>query len=148
MSINTFYTQTPSYFTIGEKELGGAEIYSILETKSEFLYVATDIGLFKYEKNKFISIQRNEKQIRNSLFNLRENKKGEVFCSNLSGQIFVVNGRKLDLYAEIPKESLSINTFMEFDKKGHLIVLSKHCFRVTKDSIHPKQNKKTTIPHI
>lgn len=136
ISINTFYTQTPSYFTIGEKELGGAEVYSILETKSEFLYVATDIGLFKYEKNKFISIQRNEKQIRNSLFNLRENKKGEVFCSNLSGQIFIINEKKLDLFAEVPQSSLSINTFMEFDKKGNLIVLSKDCFRVTKDSIH------------
>jgi hypothetical protein len=78
------YTQTPSYFTIGEKELSGAEVYSILETKDEVLYVATDVGLFKYEQNKFILIEGPKEQIRNSLFNLIQNKKWPLFYFVLS----------------------------------------------------------------
>ncbi len=143
ISSSTLFSQQPYYFTIGEKELSGAEIYSILETQDELLYVATDIGLFKHEKNKFVSIESPKEQIRSSLFNLIENKKGEVFCSNLSGQIFIVNDKKIDLFSELPKDSLSMNTFINFDKDGNLIALSKDCYKVTKDSIYLiKQNKK------
>jgi hypothetical protein len=135
ISSSTLFSQQPYYFTIGEKELGGAEIYSILETKDELLYVATDIGLFKYEQDKFILIESSREQIRSSLFNLIESKEGEVFCSNLSGQIFIVNDKKLVLFSELPRESLSMNTYIEFDKSGNLIALSNDCYKITKDSI-------------
>lgn len=134
--IKVGYTQNPYYFTIGEKELSGAEVYSVIETKEEVIYVATDIGLFKYEKNKFILIDSPKEQIRNSLFNLIQNKNGDIFCSNLDGQIFSVKNKELHLFATLPKESISINTFIKFDNQDNLIALTKDCFRVTKDSIY------------
>jgi sensor histidine kinase YesM len=129
------YSQNPSYFTIGEEELANAEIYSILETKTEQVYITTDIGLFKYENNSFTYINPPKGQIKTSLFNLRENKKGTIFCSNLNGQVYLVKDKQMVLYAQLPKESISLNTFMEFDNQDHLILSSKDCYKVTSDSI-------------
>ena len=55
---------------------------------TDILYVGTNSGLFAYQQNTFIELQRLKEQRGNSFFQLKQNHQGEVFCCNLSGQIF------------------------------------------------------------
>lgn len=116
------YSQEPAYFVIGEKELANTDVYSICQTENEILYVATNHGLFEYRHGKFTPIIGTDEQYGNSLFNLKLNNDGELFCGNLSGQIFKLVNGKLELYFELEKSKIGRQLMYEFDVNNHLIV--------------------------
>ncbi len=128
-------SQDLNYFTLGEATLKNAEIYSILQTKDLRLFVATNEGLYIYKHGTMKSINPAKEQNGIGLFNLRENKKGEVFCYNLTGQIFRVRKNQLELFAEIPEKELTAGLSMEFDNQDNLIFSSKGCYLITADKI-------------
>lgn len=130
---NSLYvvSQNPSYLVLGEKELNNADVYSILETKNGELYVATNQGLFVYIKGEFKLISPDRNQIGSSLFNLIENKKGELFCNNLNGQVFKITNKKLKLFYSLPNEKLGRMTQIAFDDQESLILSSKGLFNIT-----------------
>lgn len=134
-----------SYFTIGEEALKNAEIYSVLQTSDLRLFVATNEGLYQY-KNKLmqpIPVAKGQKGI--SLFNLRENSKGQVFCFNLTGQIFFIDQNRLKLYAQLKPEQLGSKMAMEFDNSDNLIFTSKDCFIVKPSKIETLFHSKNTL---
>ena len=127
--------QTPSFYTIGEIELSNTDIYSILETNEGQLLIATDNGLYIYENGKTTSIPSPIAQKGQSLFNLIKNKSGEVFCCNLTGQIFQYENNKLSLFFEVPKEHLSSITIMSFDNNGDILFASKGFYKIANHTI-------------
>ncbi len=144
-TVHKCYAQDLNYFVLGKEELKNAEIYSILQTKDLRLFVATNEGLYQYKHGEMKLVSSNEKQLGISLFNLIENKKGDVFCYNLNGQIFTIKRNKLELYQTIPANSLSASMSMEFDEDDNLIVGSKGCFIIKFDSIKPIYHRPNEI---
>lgn len=124
-SIFVVSAQDPSYFTIGEDELANLDIYTLLyDDKSDILYAGTDRGFYKYTQNKFRLIPKVEGQIGDSFFQLTQNKTGEIFCCNLNGQIFKLEGDKLSLYYEYAaKDIVRLFSFF-FDNENNLITSS------------------------
>ena len=136
------FAQNPSYYVLGESELKNDEIYSVLQTDDERLYVTTNQGLYQYRHGRMIDFDLLSNQKGASLFNLISNNKNEVFCFNLSGQIFKVEGSKLILYAEIPKKYLGHQLWMSFDKKDNLIFASKGIIKLKEQKIEEILYKK------
>ncbi len=126
------YSQDLSYYTLGSKTLKNSEIYSVLQTKDLRLYIATNEGLYRYKNGKINAIV-SSKQKGTSLFNLRENSKGEVFCYNLNGQIFKIKDNKLLLFTQIPIENLGALMSMEIDQNDNLVFGSKGCLLISEN---------------
>lgn len=129
--VSTIYSQNSSYFYLGRKELKNANVYSVLETKNGELYISTNRGLF-YSYNKHLKkVLRFNDQNGSSLFGLIENQKGEVFCYNLSGQIFKVVNKKLILYYTLPEKYLQPVWYLFFDNSDNLIVAAKGIYNIS-----------------
>jgi len=128
------FAQNPSYFVLGASEFKNADIYSILHTKNQKLYIATNEGLYQYKHGKMLQIAKAEEQRDVSLFNLVENSKNEVFCFNLNGQIFKIEDNALKLYFQFPIKFYKENIEMFFDDSDRLIVSSGGCFAVSHNS--------------
>ena len=45
----TIKAQTPSFYKLGEEELSGYDIYSIIQDADKNYWLATDNGLIKYD---------------------------------------------------------------------------------------------------
>lgn len=129
------YSQNPSYFVLGKTELENAEIYSIIQTKSQQLFVSTNEGLYEYNHGKMHTINSSPNQKGTALFDLTTNSKDEVFCVNVSGQIFRVKNNKLEVYLEIPEKYLSDRISIVFDKRDRLLVASRGAFIYDKKRI-------------
>lgn len=126
--------QDPNYFILGDAEFKNAEIYSVIQTKNKQLYVGTNEGLYYYKHGRMQEVSNALGQKGTSVFNLVENSKNEVFCSNLNGQVFKVENNLLKVYFEIPEEYLGPYVGIEFDDNDRLIVASKACMLVEDDN--------------
>jgi len=138
------FSQQPTYYHIGEKELANVDVYSILQTSDERLIIATDHGLFEFHQNKFEAIAKHKDQKGSGLYNLIENKKGEVYCCNLTGQIFQLQQQKLKLHFEVPKQYLTSSTILRFDDSDNLIFASKGFYKISDNKIELIYNNKET----
>jgi hypothetical protein len=121
--------QQPSHFLIGTKEFANIDVYSLLERSDKQLFAATNYGLFVYRHGSFQSIQPAKEQHGSSLFCLTEDSKGAIYCCNLAGQIFKLEGDRLKLFVQVPKEFLSSSIEFTFDSKDHLILRSSAFLR-------------------
>jgi two-component sensor histidine kinase len=120
----TGFTQNPAYFVLGEKEFANTNIYTLLyDDHTDILYVGTNSGLFAYRQSRFVKLERPEEQIGSSVFALKQNSKGEVFCNNLSGQIFSVKNNKYELCYQASKDEMKVHFEYFFDEKNNLIII-------------------------
>ena len=110
----TLKAQNPAFFKIGVREFANNDIYTLLfDETDDVLYIGTDNGLFVHKQNKFTQIKGPLNQIGNSIFSLKQNKNGLIFCNNLSGQIFKIQNDSLIVFYEIPKKE-NINYLSSF----------------------------------
>lgn len=121
--------QTPSYYTIGEKELANADVYSILETPDRVLYAGTNQGLFVYRNGKFRLVRDNVPGSAGEFFSLKCDANGDVFCCDLQGGIYRVENEELKLYAALPDSLISPFVDFQFDGNNDLIVGGIGCYR-------------------
>jgi hypothetical protein len=121
--------QQPSHFMVGKNEFANIHVYSLVETANKELYAATNHGLFNYKNGSFKAIKSSDEQHGSALFSLSENGIGEVYCSNLAGQIFKLDQNELVLVTQVPKEYLSADFDFTFDNKNQIIVRSQTFLR-------------------
>lgn len=126
----TSVAQEPSYKIIGQEELAGLDIYSILQDKKGCIWLATNRGLVKYDGYDFNFISTGITGNR-SLFGLTESPNGEIYCFTLGGEIYSVNDNKPALYFKIPDSLLNKEQTMHVDENGELIIVGYHFFRIT-----------------
>lgn len=126
------FSQEPAHFVIGEKELANSDVYSICQTNDEILFVATNHGLFEYRHGQFKAIPVADNQHGNSLFNLKLDNEGNLFCGNLSGQILKLVDGKLELFFELDKDEIGRHLMYEFDANNHMILVGRSsCFDIS-----------------
>lgn len=124
--------QQPSYYIIGEEELSGVDIYSIAQSENGIIYLSTNEGLIKYDGYDFSSIQSNEAKS-NSLFGLKKDNNRDLFCNNLSGQIFKIKNDSLLLFYELPDSLISSFFNFNFDNKNRLVFCTENYYQLNKN---------------
>ncbi len=118
------WSQEPSFFKLGEKELSGVDIYDLFQDSKHNYWIAGNNGLYKYDGYQFITIPFST-MTSTSVFHLTERKNGQIFCYNLSGQFFRVENDSAKLHFTIPDSLMHPYIDYEFDNKDQLIIFTK-----------------------
>jgi len=122
----TVYGQEPTYFVLGENDLVNTDVYSICQADDELIYLGTNHGLFVYKHGQFQQIPGSNKQHGNSLFDLKLDNNGDLFCGNLRGQIFKLVNGKLELFFELKRDNVNHGLMYTFDSNNHMIIVSSN----------------------
>lgn len=152
----TSIAQQPSHYVVGEEELAGISIYSLIQDEDKSVWISTNNGLYNYDGTKFLRI---ETHLINdlSLFGLTKDKFGDIYFFNLSGQIFKIQDKKIKLFWQVPKKYNSSVFYILFDRENNLIVSCKSllkvnkngdykvCYDFSRDACHMTQDRKNTI---
>lgn len=123
--------QSPPYIVLGEQELSGVHIYSLIQGEDEIIYAATNSGLYAFRHQKFVNLKSSPKQKGSSLFDLRFDHDGRLFCCNLSGQVFQLDGDSLQLIYEAPPEDIKTWFSYFFDDDNDLVVVDRKITKLT-----------------
>ena len=123
------YSQQPSHLILGDEELAGINIYSIIQDQDQSVVLSTNSGLFRYNSLSFDLID-SPLVGDQSLFGLTKNSKGIIYCYNLSGQIFYIHQNKLQLFFTVPKEYLSSVIQLAIDNQDNLIISCKKILKI------------------
>ncbi len=109
----TEFSQNPVAFQITSEEgLPNQTIYSILQDKKDFIWLATDAGLFKFDGIRF-SQYKNSTQKSRTLTGLVQNTSGYIYAYNFNGQIFYIKNDSLQLLDSWDKGNVS-NTSIDY----------------------------------
>lgn len=76
--------QDPYHFFLGSEEFATIDIYGINQTKDGIYWVVSNKGLYSYDGYGFTKHEHKE-QLSNSLFSLKIDYEGIIYCNNLNG---------------------------------------------------------------
>ena len=126
------FAQQPSHTIIGEEELAGVNIYSIIQDQDNTVWLSTNNGLYHYDGLHFNVVSSAiVKDL--SLFGLTKDNNGMIYCYNLSGQIFKIVKGELEFYWQIPKQYISSVIYINFDDANDLLVSVNVLLKVNKN---------------
>ncbi len=114
----TSIAQHPVYFQFKEENLPDIEFYDMVIDDDEYIWLAANNGLFKFDGVSFQNYT-NPKKKGMSVFNLEKDSKNRIWCNNISGQFFYIENDSLHLFKDISPD--------------HNIVPHKYCFNNTND---------------
>ncbi len=120
--------QDPYYFTLGKDELSALDIYSIGQTDDEIYWIATNDGLYSYDGYEFRKLNHPD-ILGNSLFYLKKDYEGNIYCNNLNGQIFRIYDGQMELFHTVPDSLLNVYTHFNFLPSNQIVVCSKSCYK-------------------
>lgn len=117
-SIISLVAQHPVYTQLTEKDgLPDIEFYDIVEDKEGFIWLAADKGLFRYDGKKFKNYTHPDKRGL-SVFGVKLDNQGRVWCNNISGQFFYVENDSLKLFKDVKEEAKGqLTNFIFFKNK-------------------------------
>ncbi|MCB9235162.1 MAG: histidine kinase [Bacteroidia bacterium] len=121
--------QEPAYTLTGQEELQGTDVYSLLQDTLGNILLTTDRGLLRYDGYGFHTFA-NSNQKNASLFGLCQAGDGQIWCFNLSGQIFQFNKDSLHIWFGLPDSLLSSSMVLQPDPTGNLIVSCRRLIRI------------------
>lgn len=132
------YAQNPVLENMSDiSSLPDVEFYDILEDDNNYIWLAADKGLFRYDGTSYHRYSHPDQKA-NSLFQLREDNDGKLWCNNIYGQLFYVKNEQLYLFfdaSHLVKGQLAAYTIL----KDHI-----RLFTITGIYDIHKTTKKTT----
>jgi sensor histidine kinase YesM len=94
-------SQQPAVIQLTEKDgLPDIEFYNIIEDQQNYIWLAADKGLYRYNGRAFKHFIHPD-QKGNAVFGVQEDRKGLVWCNNISGQFFFVEDQQLKLFIDL-----------------------------------------------
>ncbi|WMI65336.1 histidine kinase [Aestuariibaculum sp. YM273] len=78
------------------------EFYDIVEDNNKAIWLAADKGLYRYNGRSYIKTTHQE-QHGNSVFGLKLDKHGRLWCNNIYGQLFYVENNTMYLFFDANK---------------------------------------------
>lgn len=136
------YAQRPVSIHLSEKEgLPDVEFYDVMEDKDGFIWLAADKGLFRYDGKKFVRYTH-PKQRGMSVFHLRKDAKGRIWCNNLTGQFFYLEDNELQLFIDIEDQTNTLLPRYVIVEDGLQIVTGRGYYKVDFATREVKQFKK------
>jgi ligand-binding sensor domain-containing protein len=119
--------QAPSHYMLGEEALAGINVYSMVQDDRANVWISTDKGLLRYNGYRFKQIP-SPGIYNTSLFELKKDLDGKVYCCNLSGQILRVEQDTLRLFYTVPDSLLSDFIHFNFDDQNQLVFCSRNYY--------------------
>ncbi len=116
--------QQPAYFSFGEEQFRGVQIYDVIQDKNLNYWFATNEGLFYFDYYTYEKIEC-DKAKGNSVFNFVMSKEGIIYCHNLNNQLFEIKGKQFNLFYELLEEERSSDVSLTVANDGNLIVGAK-----------------------
>lgn len=112
------FSQNPVSIQLTEKDgLPDIEFYGAVEDKEGFIWLAADKGLFRYDGKRFKNYTHPDKRGL-SVFGVKLDNEGRVWCNNISGQFFYIENDSLQLFKDLKKEAKGqLTNFIFFKKK-------------------------------
>lgn len=135
--------QEPAYTLVLENELTGTDIYSILQDTTGDILLTTDQGFMRYDGYE-LEMLGNVREKTKSLFGLCQSPSGQVWCFNLSGQIFEYRQDSLLLYCELPDSLVSASMMIDPSPGGDLIISCSRVVRLKPDKSISFPDRETT----
>lgn len=125
--------QIPSHFILGEETFANTDIYDIGETPNGDIYVATNDGLYRYTQNQFIKLAKCDGQLGTSFFDLKLDRKGNLYCKNLKNQIFSIDNNTVKLHYTI-RSLWGLRDFNYFfTNENRLMISGENIYIVNED---------------
>ncbi len=116
--------QHPVFTHLTEKDgLPDIEFYNVLEDKKGFIWLAANKGLFRYDGRNFKNYTHPDKRGL-SVFGLKLDDKGRIWCNNISGQYFYVEEDELHLFKDLKEINKRGNLASFLIYKKYLIIQS------------------------
>ncbi|AUC14450.1 hypothetical protein BTO06_04510 [Tenacibaculum sp. SZ-18] len=112
------FSQNPVSIQLTEKDgLPDIEFYGAVEDKEGFIWLAADKGLFRYDGKRFKNYTHPDKRGL-SVFGIKLDDEGRVWCNNISGQFFYLENDSLHLFKDLKKEAKGqLTNFIFFKNK-------------------------------
>ena len=130
--LGALWAQEPASFVIGAKELENVEVYSIVTTDIGELFASTNSGIYVYRHGAFAPLEGTSAGARMSLFGLVVDGAGDLFCHDLSGQVFQIEDDQVVPYLKVPEQYVSNRIKLFCNQRGELHYFSKgHCFQLS-----------------
>ena len=102
--IATLRAQEPVAIHLTEKDgLPDVEFYSVLEDHQGFIWLAADKGLFRYDGDTYKHYSNGDQQGR-SVFGIKLDAQGRVWCNNIAGQFFYVEDDALVTFINLKQQ--------------------------------------------
>ena len=124
--------QEPSHYTIGEEELAGVDIYGMIQGIDGSMWMCTSDALVRFNGYGF-QWYDNVLMKSRSLFGITLDKKGEVYCANLVGQIFKVEDDSLKLHCQLPDTVIADMIHFQFDDLNRIVLSLKDYYVLESD---------------
>lgn len=105
-------------------ELPDVEFYDVLEDEENYIWLAADKGLYRYNGQSYQRFSHPDQKA-NSLFQLKLDSNGVLWCNNIYGQIFYVENNSLKLFydaSNLVKGQLA--TYMFFSNSIRLFTIT------------------------
>ncbi|MBU3012791.1 histidine kinase [Polaribacter vadi] len=126
--------QHPIFHHLTDKEgLPDIEFYDIIEDSKGFIWLAANKGLFRYDGKTFKNYTHQKKRGL-SVFGLKLDSKGRIWCNNISGQFFFIENDELSLFLDIGHETNGIITSFAFHQNKILINTMKGIYTYAIDN--------------
>lgn len=123
------FGQTPAHFFLGEDELSGVHIYDLHQDRALNYWVASNKGLYKYDGYDFELIECTD-MLSPSVFNVVSDSKDNIYCHNLSGQIFKINAEGCEVYYQIPDSLITPLINIQIDHEDRLVILTNGLIQI------------------
>ncbi len=118
------FAQEPITIHLTKKEgLPDKEFYDIFEDDKGFIWLCADKGFFKYTGKEYKKYN-NIEQRGLSVFGVQQDPRKRIWCNNISGQFFYVEGDKLTLFIDLSKQLKGVLAKF-FVKKNYLWVFTR-----------------------
>ncbi len=96
--VTTVFSQNPVIEEMNKiSNLPDVEFYDVKEDAQKYIWLAANKGLYRYNGKSYKRFSH-PKQKSNSLFQLKLDHLGQLWCNNLYGQLFYVKNNKLQLF--------------------------------------------------
>jgi hypothetical protein len=145
--------QEPIYFNLDkENGLPDKTVYDIVEDANNFIWLATESGIYRYDGNNFLFFKHPE-QVGLSVFNLTIDNENTVWYNNLSNQLFrIKEASTIDLFLDLNEYFKGENTkIVVYDKyiivigtNEILVVDKKDATKINVLKISAKKNRLKT----
>ena len=101
VAFSCIHAQQPAAIHLTEKDgLPDIEFYNIIEDSQNYIWLAADKGLYRYNGRNF-DFYSHPKQKGNAVFGTKEDELGRVWCNNISGQFFFTENKELKLFVDL-----------------------------------------------
>ncbi len=125
--ISLFSQRSNSYHFTTNNGLPSNETYSVFEDSNNFIWIATDKGVSKYNGYEFINYTAEDGLGDNTIFNFYEDKEGRLWFLSYNGKLsYYYNGKINRVLYDIPYNHVGHILSIYLDKNNTLWIGSIH----------------------